>query len=135
MDAAKDFIEEKQEEGEIGPDFLDLSDNEPHTLTLKKAKRDTQEYKGTEREGISLLVTEDETPKRWFTSSVVVIKTIANCKPGDEIKVKRWSEKNEDGEYRTRYEVEKVGDEDVPVVEEDESSQGTPPPEEPPADF
>lgn len=135
MDAAKEFHEEQKEERDLTP-FLDLSDNEYHTLKVKEAKRGTNEYQGNKRKGVWYLVEEDEEEKKWFSNAFPVTKVMSEVEPGEKIKVKRYREKvgeddNGDPEYRTRHDIEKVGEEDeIPVVEEDESSQEPPKREE-----
>jgi len=128
MKAAEEFYEEQKEEKDITP-FLDLSDNKLHTLKVKEAKRGTNTYEGNERKGVWYLVEEDGEEKKWFSNAFVVTQVMAKIESGDKVKVKRYREKvgtkdNGDPEYRTRHKIEKVGEKDeIPVVEENESSE------------
>lgn len=131
MKAAQEFYEKQKEEKDMKP-FLDLTDNEFHTLKVKEAKQGTNTFEGNERKGVWYLVEEDGEEKKWFSNAFKVTQVMAEVEPGEEVKVRRYSEKvgtkeNGDPDYRTRYEIEKVGeDEDIPVIEEDESGEEVP---------
>ena len=111
---------------------ISFNDGKEHTVQIKQDKLETiTDSQGKETEGVKYKVIEDGEIKTIFTSSVALISKLSVVEPDTVVKIKQKKYKDGSGQIKTTYEVsnvdgtelklDSVPDEDIPIIEEDES--------------
>lgn len=123
MQQSKDYLTNHK----IRP-FISFKDGKAHTVRLLKDKIDTlKDNQGVVKEGVKYLVVEGDTEKTFFTGSIALISKLAEYEEGDEVTIELKSRKAENGEWRSYFEVSQKGfvsqinNEEIPIIEDDES--------------
>jgi len=108
MQGAKNFIQKYYKDNPDKLPFISFKENPKHTVKLISSKVDT--IKGTDGkdvEGVSFLVSENAVKGTFFTSSIGLIKQLAEFSPGDTVTIE-MKKKNVDGQYKSFYVVSGV---------------------------
>jgi len=115
MQNSKQFLKDK----DILP-FISFKGGQAHELKLVQDKIETiTGTDGKEVEGVKYKVIEGGVVKTFFTSSIALINKLADIEPDSVVKIQMKKRKDESGQYRSYFEVEKVGEEAEPIKDED----------------
>jgi hypothetical protein len=103
---------------------ISFNKNEPRIVQIIDDKPETiKDKEGKEVEGMKYKVVENGEAKTIFTSSVTLISKLAEIDSEETVKITQKGYQ-QDGDWRTTYEVVKIKDgkeeevDDIPVIEE-----------------
>jgi len=127
MEESKKYLKNK----DILP-RISFKDGKEHTVQIKQDKLETiTDSQGKETEGVKYKVIEDGEVRTIFTSSIALISKLSVVEPDTVVKIKQKKYKDGSGQIKTTYEVvsadgtelqsDSVSDDDIPVINEDES--------------
>ena len=108
MDAAKKYLATYYENNPDKLPFISFKENPKHTVKLISSKVD--KIKGTdgnEVEGVTFLVSENSVKGTFFTSSIGLIKQLAEFSPNDTVTIE-MKRKSVDGQFKSYYVVSTV---------------------------
>jgi len=131
MKAAKNYMDKR------GGQIISFQDGEPHTVKLVDAEEDTVPAQNSDEEveGVRFKVKEDGEDKNFFTASFKLISELAGREPGEVVTIQMKKTKNDDGEWRSIYQIEEESSGYKRNPQPNGTDTGTPPPETPPPEM